>query len=242
MSQHQAGTHWLKYMLANALSDHYALPPPEFNHANDIIGGPKDEVVHQHIPRIISSHSIPPIVAAQLVRHKLLHLPQYILLVRDIRASLVSNYRKWQARYELNFSDFLRGDPAGHRFNSDIWWSIRFVNAWGKMLRAHEGKIIVVHYEKLLVNPHAELSRINTFLALPLTADNIQTGINAATKQEMIAKADPERPPGEVNKETVDVFSWFDSDDRRFFENHCNRFLKTTFNYDYGVWEFQQAP
>ena len=43
-SMHQSGTHWLKFMLASALARHYGVPGPRYNHANDFIAGPHDEI------------------------------------------------------------------------------------------------------------------------------------------------------------------------------------------------------
>ncbi len=39
ISMHQAGTHRLKFMVADALARRYPIPPPRFNHANDIFLG-----------------------------------------------------------------------------------------------------------------------------------------------------------------------------------------------------------
>ena len=55
VSMHQAGTHYLKHIIACAIADKYEIPDPEFNHANDIFGGPKDEVVYQDIPDLLAA-------------------------------------------------------------------------------------------------------------------------------------------------------------------------------------------
>ena len=67
---HQSGTHWLKFMLANALSYQYGSPPPAYNHANDIIGGPRDAIVYPQLPRLISSHSMPHPLLARAWAHR----------------------------------------------------------------------------------------------------------------------------------------------------------------------------
>jgi hypothetical protein len=237
VSQHQSGTHWLKYMMANALSHHHSLPPPKYNHANDFIGGPKDPIVYPNIPHLISSHSVPPIIAPWLIASRGVQLPKYILLVRDIRASLVSNYRKWQQRYDQSFSEFLRGDPAGRKYNSDIWWSIRFLNAWHRMLLAHTDNILMVHYESLLENPKDQLSRSSDFLNLGLSSKAISVGIENATKDRMKARADPARPDGEVNESAGNISDWFNSSDRLFFSKQCRKFLSSDYGYDYESWQ-----
>ena len=193
---HQSGTHWLKHMLACAMARHFNIAPPQFNHANDIIGGPRDPVVHEQIPRILSSHSIahPWLRSSTLARA--LALPPYVVLVRDLRASLISNYVKWQHRYQMPFSDFLSGDPDGRRFNSDIWWTIRFLNAWGRVYQSRPEHVTVVRYEALRADPEAELARVVAAFGLPLSAEDINHGINMSGKQEMAAKDDPDKPAG----------------------------------------------
>ena len=223
-------------MLANALAHQHGLPGPEFNHANDFIGGPKDQIVYPQLPRLISSHSIPPLLTPLLLKLKMLRFPQYILLVRDIRASLVSNYRKWQDRYAVEFSEFLRGDPAGKKYNSDIWWSIRFLNAWGRFRTCSHATVLVVRYEDLQLDTQTELARINQFIGLALREEDIAHDIGNATKQAMLAKADPQRPPGEVNKQEVEIESYFSSRDKLYFEEICRAFLKYDFAYDYSQW------
>ena len=85
-SMHQSGTHWLKFMLATAMADHYGIPGPEFNHANDIIGGPKDSIRYSNLPEIRASHTIPPLLVRNRFGVKLLNLPPSLILIRDIRA------------------------------------------------------------------------------------------------------------------------------------------------------------
>lgn len=223
-------------MLANALSHQHGLPPPQYNHANDFIGGPKDAVVYPNIPRLISSHSIPPIVVASLVNAGKLNLPKYVLLVRDIRASLVSNFRKWENRYAVSFSEFLRGDPSGRKYNSDLWWSIRFLNAWHRLSLVSESKILSIHYESLQKEPRVQLDSVNDFLNLELSAEAITAGIESATKSEMKSRADPERPKGEVHESAVEPLEWFNSSDRAFISNQCDKFLRFNFGYDYRQW------
>lgn len=236
VSQHQSGTHWLKYMMATALSHRYSLPPPKYNHANDIIGGPKDPVVYPNIPRIISSHSIPPQLASPLLKSRRIEFPKYVLLVRDIRASLVSNYRKWQQRYDVSFSEFLRGDPAGRKYNSDVWWSIRFLNAWANMRDANTDNVLTVHYESLLHNPTHELVRINDFLKLQLCDEALEVGVGRATKSAMKSRADPQRPKGEVNESNENIYDRFSLSDRQFFTQQCDRFLQFSYGYNYQDW------
>lgn len=236
VSQHQSGTHWLKFMLANALSHQHVLPPPKYNHANDFIGGPKDPILYPNIPRVISSHSIPPIITAYLLNTGKINLPKYVLLVRDIRTSLVSNFRKWENRYGVSFSEFLRGDPSGRKYNSDLWWSIRFLNAWYRLSCIPGSQILTVHYESLLKDPRFQLDTINKFLGLNLSGEALESGVTSASKTEMKSRADPGRPKGEVHESNVEPFEWFDAEDRLFLSTQCKDFLRFDFGYHYYQW------
>ena len=236
LSMHQSGTHWLKYMLANALSHQYGTPPPQYNHANDIIGGPKDPLRYPQLPRLISSHSIPhPLLRSRSV-HRMLALPPYLLLIRDIRATLVSNYVKWRDTYRTDFSEYLLGDPLGRRYNSDIWWALRFLNAWGKVRRKVPERVGIVRYEDLERDPIGQLSRAAAAFGLELSHDAVEHGVAVSSKAHMAAKDDPERPSGTVRADDTDPLAAFEVEDRRVFERICAQFLGDDFGYDYTTW------
>ncbi len=235
VSMHQGGTHWLKFMLASAISSYYEIPPPQFNHANDIIGGVKDPVLYPQIPCIKSSHTIAPLLFRNSSALRVLKLPPCVLLVRDLRACLVSNYRKWKTRYAITFSEYLRGDPSGRKFNSDIWWCIRFLNAWGRVAELNNN-CHIVRYEDMSLKPHAELDRVATHFSLPLTSASIDYGVSAATKLAMAARADPARPPGEVNRQNQNFMGAYNAKDRQFVDWACAKFLRVSFGYNYTRW------
>jgi len=236
VSMHQGGTHWLKFMLADAMAAHYGIPAPEYNHANDIIGGSKDPVKYTQIPHLQSSHTVAPLLFRNALALSLTNFPPCVLLIRDIRASLVSNYKKWQARYQVSFSEYLRGDPSGRRFNSDIWWCIRFLNAWGRMAALAKNRIHIVRYEDLRLAPHAQLTAIARHLSLPLSRASVDQGVAAASKSAMAERSDPTRPPGEINQQDHDPLSAYSASDRQFITSRCANFLDATFGYDYSVW------
>jgi hypothetical protein len=236
LSMHQSGTHWLKFMLASAMADHFDIPGPEFNHANDIIGGAKDPVIYPRIPLLRSSHTVAPLLLRNRLALHWLELPPSILLVRDIRASLVSNYIKWQARYAVTFSDYLRGDPSGRRYNSDIWWCFRFLNSWSTIKMLRETNVYLVRYETLRDDPEQVLTEVTRHLAIPLANSSITLGIERATKSAMLKRADPARPPGEINYSNDDPLSAFSASDRRFFSSRCAYYLSDSFGYDYQRW------
>lgn len=236
VSMHQSGTHWLKFMLANALSAHYGVAPPRYNHANDIIGGPRDTRLHHHLPHLVSSHSMPHPLMYTPVLKQLWRLPPYVLLVRDMRAALVSNFEKWSERYGVSFSTYLRGEPFSHRYNSDIWWQIRFLNAWYKLMQARPGLVVLARYEDLQVNPAPMLKTISDHCKLNLDDDAIAKGIAASGKEAMAAKHDPARPPGAVRQSHTHPFDYFSAADRHMFTAWCQRYLDHHFDYNYSDW------
>ena len=236
VSMHQSGTHWLKFMLANAMAYQFGTPPPEFNHANDIIGGPRDAQVYPQLPRLVSSHTVPHYIATLAAVHRHFRLPPYVLLLRDMRVALVSNYHKWRDRYGIPFAEFLSGDPSGAIFNSDIWWAIRFLNGWGDVYANAAPRIVVVKYEDLAVDAAAELRRVAAHFNLALSAAAIAAGVEASSKSAMQDKHDPARPPGAVRDDCADPFANYSAADRELFERLSGRYLRHRFGYDYSTW------
>ena len=84
-------------------------------------------------------------------------LPKYLVLVRDLRASLASNYVKWRQRYAVDFSTYVRGDVRGRAYNSDLWWTLRFLNAWGDAAARAPHNVMVLRYEDLQAATATEL-------------------------------------------------------------------------------------
>ncbi len=236
-SMHQSGTHWLKFMLAHALARRFGVPEPQYNHANDLIGGPKDPVRYPTLPRLLSSHTIPHASLRWAATHRVFRLPPYVVLVRDIRASLVSNYEKWRARYVCSFADFLAGDPAGRRFNSDVWWCIRFLNGWHAVREAAPARVLVLRYEDLRQDPVAGLERLAAHLGIPLSTADCEAGAAAGTKEAMAAREDPTRPAGAVNLGEKRFADYFSAVDRERFSALLARHLADSYGYDYSRWD-----
>ena len=235
VSMHQSGTHWLKYMLATALSKKHGVAPPRYNHANDIIGGPGDSRPPPPLPRLVASHSVPHALIALPVFRGLLGLPPYVVLIRDLRASLVSNYGKWRQRYAVSFDEYLRGDPSEQRYNSDLWWCLRFLNGWGRVAVRCPDTTLVVRYEDLLVDTAKQLDRISAFLQLDLSAMQCSAAISAASREQMALRHDPTRPEGEVSLESPDLKDYFGAHQRRYLALVCEKYLRYPLGYDYSV-------
>ncbi len=233
VSMHQSGTHWLKHMLAIAIADEYELPMPQYNHANDIIGGPKDPRLYPHAPKLASSHTIPhPLLRSKLFR-TFVKFPRYVILVRDVRASLISNYEKWETRYHCKFSEYLRGDIRGRKFTNDIWWCIHFLNSWGYLSQKYPLETLIVRYEDLTQNTLAQLERINIFWDLSIGNQSFLLAIKESSKEKMLKKHDPIRPGIAVRKTTRTNEEVFTDADNVLFRDICKKYLRYNFGYDY---------
>lgn len=233
-SMHQSGTHWLKFMLANALSYQYGTPPPAYNHANDIIGGPKDPLLYPQLPRLLSSHSMPHPLLTYAFMQQRLGLPRYLILVRDLRASLASNYVKWRARYGVDFATYVRGDVSGRGYNSDIWWTLRFLNSWGDAAARAPQRIAVLRYEDLQSATAEHLSRVARHFELALSPAALAHGIAQSDKRTMAARDDPQRPPGAVRVSGDEVMPHYGAAENAFIAEVCRRCLRHDFGYDYS--------
>ena len=190
-----SGSHWVKYMLSLALADKYGIEPPRFcsgREADRIVGRADRARSGRGFPQIATSHTIPSILLAWIKLPVFVRQPPIVLLVRDIPDALVSGYRKWQSRYAVGLSEFVRGDPAGKRFIADVWWYIHFFNRWGAMLRRQPQRILLVRYEDLLSDPEAWLGRIAAHLRLDLSREGLARAVSLAGKDRMRELQDPD--------------------------------------------------
>jgi len=239
VTMHQSGSHWLKHMLACAITRELGLPPPKYSFAGDVIGGAKRPISHPGLPLIGQSHTIPsPLMGSKILR-ELCHIPRHVVLVRDLRAMLVSQYEKRKQEYNCEFSEYLRGDVTGQKFRSDIWWSIRFQNAWGKIIKKFPDEFIVIKYENMIADTFAELQAINTFLKLDLSAESLLYGVQESTKEKMSVKpGSAKKDKKKLNRVIVRMDTKpgkpvFAQEDELFFKKTCKTYLKYDFGYDY---------
>ena len=186
-----SGTQWLKYMLSLAMAAEYGVAPPQFfNNAssNDIIGHPKHKRKYPQLPRIASAHSIPH--AALPMLYGTMKFPPYVVLVRDMREALISNYAKWRERYQVPFDVYVAGDPSGEKYVCDAWWYVRFLNAWGRMASQYPERVIVMRYEDLRKTPAAGLRAIGKHFGMTLGEAAIETAVQGSSKAAMLARED----------------------------------------------------
>jgi hypothetical protein len=195
-----SGTHWIKWMLSHALAHRYGVEPPRYfnnDSSNALIGHPKHERIHPSLPRIASSHSIPPYATDWRWLRGLRRPPPYAVVVRDIRQVLVSNYEKWRAEYATPFSRYVAGDPRGKAYVCDVWWYVRFLNRWGEVAGRYPDQTLVLRYEDFRADPLENLRRLARHFALDLSDSDLMAGVAVGSKEHMMARQDPrirERP------------------------------------------------
>lgn len=240
ISMHQSGTHWLRNMLSLAMARVYNLPEPEYIQNNDFISSPQMPSKYPQIPRIVSSHQIPSPLVSNRLALGLVKLPKYVLLVRDPRIIAVSHYRKHEPKYKVPFSVFLRADVAAMRkvskkrkFDKDIWWDIRFLNSWSKMLRLMPGKIHLVRYEDMRKNTAGHLSEIMRFLGMPdIDEQTLDYCIRQSSKEVMAQKEAPDLMLKTVWQDNKNPLAAYSEDDKRFFLEAYRKYCKDDFGYD----------
>lgn len=230
-----SGTHWIKWMLSHAIAHHYGVAPPRYfnnDSSNELIGHPKHPRPYPKLPRIASSHSIPPYALQWNWVRRVRKPPPYAVVVRDVRDLLISNYEKWRTTYNVPFSRYVAGDPLGKAYICDAWWYVRFANRWGDIVQRHPKETLVLHYEDLRRGPGDGLRRICDHFHLEVTDADIDAGVAVGSKEIMMRHQDPNieerpvRPDGQGDTR-------FSQDDLTMLGGILHRHLRHDFGYAY---------
>ena len=189
-----SGTHWIKWMLSHAVAHRYGVEPPRYfnnSSSNELIGHPKHKRLHPHLPRIASTHSIPPYALDWKWLRALRRPPPYAVVVRDVRDVMVSNYEKWRAEYAAPFSRYVAGDPRGKAYVCDAWWYVRFLNRWGEIAARYPQQTLVLRYEDFRREPLENLRKLARHFSLDLSDADLKAGIAVGSKSVMARHQDP---------------------------------------------------
>jgi hypothetical protein len=159
-----------------------------------------------------------------------------------------SNYVKWQQRYGVSPSQYVRGDPSGQRYVADLWWYMHFFNRWGDVATAQPGKVLVVRYEDLLVAPEACLRRVLTHFGLWHGERAIAAALRYVHRDAIRARLDPSETELVMAPEGAGGVVCFAASDGAFVRAAMQRYLRCDFGYGYAgaqpvmaaLWE-QQA-
>lgn len=240
----QSGSHWVNNLLAFVISEEYKIPPLKHIDERVIIGHPRLPQTYPQIPRLIWTHHAPsPLVHSAPVR-ALFKFPKYVLLLRDIRASLVGQYEKHKQDTTQTFSEYLRDNRLfGRSFKWDLDKRIVFFNAWGRVRDVLPGQVHPVHYENLRRDTAGELERVWRFLELPVSDPSVfQRAAVACSKEQMSRNEPPVRTHNLVRRDERDPVEWFSPSDREYFSTRCARLLQHNFGYDFHDWTSAKQP
>jgi len=244
VTMQQSGTHWLTHILASAMAQVYGVPELSDIDDRSLIGDYKRPAVYSHIPRLIQTHNIPSPICHAWPLRRVLAFPKYVILLRDMRASLVSHYEKHHAR-AMSFGDYLRNRRViSNPVRWDLWYRIRFLNAWDREIRRlPPAQTLVMHYEQIQADPLGDLQRVWAFLGFPAAAPEIfNRAVAASTKDQMSRKETPDKQAKVIRKSSRHPFEWFSASDRAYFEAVCRTFLHNPCGYDYHQWESLLPP
>ena len=189
-----SGSHWLKWMLTNALARQYGVAPPAYSSgpaADAIVGHPSLPWNYPSLPRIGHTHTIPSrLLNAPGLRA--IPLPRVVVLVRDIPEALVSHYMKRVHRHGMTLSEYaMRPAPGRRRGPADAWWYINFFNRWGAFAAAHPDDTLIVRYEDMQADVGRCLRRVADHFRLDLGPEAIEAGLAVSAREAIQQRLDP---------------------------------------------------
>ncbi|QDU37257.1 Sulfotransferase domain protein [Maioricimonas rarisocia] len=237
----QSGTHWLCYMLALGLSRTFDVPAPAHIGDRRFVLRPQDRVIHPELPRLVHSHNIPhKLVHSELVLDWL-RFPRYVLLLRDLRETIVSQYEKKRQLpgFDITFSDYLRERmPLGHPFRITVSRRFAFLNAWTRDIkRLGHGRLLLLRYEELRQSPRQTLQRLWQFLDFPdLEAAAFEQIVAEASKDRMALHERPDAVARVVRQTSRNAFDWYTPADREYLTARCQTGLTNWLGYNYADW------
>jgi len=237
-----SGSHYLQWMLCMTMCEGLGLDHPK--HLNDpsLIGFMHDLPPRRDLPRVVRTHTEMPTPIFKVL-HRLVGFPHYVVLVRDLRATIVSYYEKDPpAKRRSTFSQYLRGKDT---FLTDhvLFRQMRFLNSWARVRQIDPGRLIVVRYEDMKESPARELERAWRFLKFPdVDQDVFRRAVELSTKDRM-AQYEDGRERRVVRKDKTHPHTWYDDDDRAYFQAAVDRYLLDDYGYDFTDWSTaEDAP
>jgi hypothetical protein len=110
-------------------------------------------------------------------------------------AILASHHAKWEYDIQVDWLEYLKGDPDGRRYRCDLYWLARFWNRWGEVEKKFPGSILRVQYEQTRADPRAVIEAIARHWNITLTPAAIEAALAEGTKDAMAQKVDPGAEP-----------------------------------------------
>lgn len=175
VSMQSSGTHWLRFLIAKAIVDYYKLDF-QFNSVCPV------EIIATlfDFPYTSSKDTgnISTMPSIQLT-HRMYKAPwriffnrkKVILLIRDLRDAMVSQYFKFfrvRGHCPVPFEIFLadKQEPWNRAVHGSLAKRIAFLNSWNIFLNKYTETLLVVKYEDLLSNGFNTFKAILDFIGL----------------------------------------------------------------------------
>lgn len=175
----KCGRTWLRVMLERAFMLHFGLEKVTSLESNVLLGNPGP-----HMPTIKIIHDDHPQfkTPAELTPDKKTYQGvKVILLIRDLRDALVSNYfqaTKRRNAFTGDLSTFIRHE----RGSTDTF--IRFYNIWAAN-RHVPADFLFVRYEDMHADVERELRRVLEFIGLQVAEETIRAAIDYGRFEHM---------------------------------------------------------
>jgi len=236
-----SGSHYLQWMLCMAMREGLGLPHPESLNDPVLIGRMHDlPPKREGVPRVIRTHTEMPVALFRALR-RVCRFPRYIVLVRDLRESIVSYYEKTPPeRRVAPFPEYLRGRdifPSDHVF----FRQVRFLNSWSTMRRLDPQRVLVMRYTDMRARPAEELARAWRCLGFPEVESEVFERAVALSTKDRMAQFASEEERSVVRTDKRHAFHWYDDGDRAYFRAVVDRWLRDDFGYDYHDWTIPEA-
>ena len=157
-----------------------------------------------------------------------------IILIRDIRDSLVSNYDSFRKNQviDITFSKFLRNEKYSSKYG--LKNRIDFLNSWYKNSRNIDD-VLFVKYEDLKKDLKTQIKKIISFSDINIEEKTIEliieeTSLFNMKKMEKRASKITEK----INKGLVGRYKdYFNDSDMEFFRHQINKSLVYDYGYEY---------
>ncbi|KXB08195.1 hypothetical protein AKJ56_01705 [candidate division MSBL1 archaeon SCGC-AAA382N08] len=179
------------------------------------------------------------------------HFPYYfmfknkkvLLLIRDLRDSIVSRYEKHCKREKdpVDFSVFLREGFLNERsgsFKRPLEQKVNFLNSWCKS-KDKPDRLLVKKYKELKEKQRKAMKEVLNFLEIPdFNFSLVEKAVDFGSFENMKKLEGKEASEGRVvNKGKTNRYQdHFSPEDKKFFEEYVDKNLVCDFGYNYQQW------
>lgn len=102
-------------------------------------------------------------------------------------------------------------------------------------------RFLVIRYEDMQANTHANLKRVVAFLEWDVPADLLNRAVAASSKDGMAKKDTVTVDQPVVNRRKKHPFEYYSEEDRAFFSSTVQHYVNNTFGYEFDDWQIPAA-